>query len=155
MAKDFQTLVLGIRGISLKMRQLREKYRSNSDITKFNERQIFILERIEEYKEISPKEILGYFPGIAPSTITADLKLLQKYDLVERKWSPEDQRKHLVALTSKGKSLAKEIHSHQIATYKPLHRALKGSESQLEVLLDVVNKANEELDKELASFAKG
>ena len=152
MAKHFEVLILGIRGISLKMRQLREKLKANSEISRFNDRQIFILERMQEHKKISPREIIGYFPGIAPSTITADLKLFQENGIVEKNFSTEDQRVHLVTLTRKGEEFAEEINKYQIETYKPLHRALKKSEAQFEVLIDVVKAANDELNKELENF---
>ena|GEM_PF-6340497 len=152
METDIEALMSGIRFLSLKMKRLRELHRAESELANLGTRQLELLEQIAKNREMTPSDIQKYFPRTAPSTISADIALLENKGWIVRRLAVKDKRVHLVALTETGLEIAAENATHQEMTYGPLVKGLRRSKEHVRAVMDVVARVNDELDQELASL---
>ncbi|MBT3991945.1 MAG: MarR family transcriptional regulator [Rhodospirillaceae bacterium] len=107
-------------------------------ITEFDitTQQLATLMRLQEQGEVSQNN-LGRKLDMKPATIHGIAKRLEKRGLIASRRSPEDQRLILVALTSVGQKLAKELRQYsEAASAKTMTPLNKSEQKTLKSLLD-------------------
>ena len=139
--KDKDYLLNQIVNLSFKMRILKERNSSNK--FKVKERDILILEIIEQSPGITGGEISSIFKGLSPSTISVDLKNLRQNGFVSKSIDFDDERKFCFNLKSKGASLVKEVRELRMKMFQPITGALSDDSEELRIICDFVDRTIE------------
>ena len=138
-----------MRTLSIKMRIFRARLGGDSDIAKLNDRQLLMLEMLAEQKQMSINQLGQFFKGVSQSAISIDIKSLRLKKLVQKKFSPADDRIHLIELTRTGRKKVEEIQQASIASYSPLTKALGSNLKEMAVFNSILDRIINELDKTL------
>jgi DNA-binding MarR family transcriptional regulator len=139
-----------IRALNTKMRIFRARLGGDSDIAKLNDRQLLMLEMLDSQKQMSIGQLGQSFKGVSQSAISIDIKSLRLKKLVQKKFSPADDRIHLIELTRTGKKKVEEIQQQALDSYLPLTNAIgKTNLKELDVFNSIVDRIINELDKML------
>ena len=80
---------------------------------KFTKRQIYILYVLDNYSNI-PQEKIASILDFKEVTITREINILEKNNLISRKIDQNDKRKKLVNITSRGKEALDKINLNKL-----------------------------------------
>ena len=136
--------------ISLQMRLLRAAEEADTSLEELTEREILILELLNERGKMSISDVANSFARVAPSTISITLtKLWRDRGLVSKAIDPSNQRVTTVELTDKGIDTVEQIKRGRAERFRILIDALGLKEQEYEVLTSIMVRAISYLDKML------
>ena len=140
----------GIREISLRMRLLRAMQEERSHSDDLTERDVMILELLNERGRMTVSQIAAADPNVSDSTISTNVtRLWRDKKMVSKTISPENQRITVVELTDKGKKAIELVNKQRAERFQALFEAIKVSDDEKQVLIRILNRANAFFDKYL------
>lgn len=144
-------ILAAIGQLSVKMRLLKAVQSANSAAAELKDREILILELLASQGAMNVTELCKFFPGVAQSTISNDIKNLRiSKGFVAKRFGDQDERVHIVELTPEGSEKVDEIKEQRIQLYIPLQEAIGGDESEIAILRRIVFAAIEKIDFEFS-----
>jgi len=144
--------ILSIIGqLSVKMRILKAVQSANTEVGELKDREILILELLATQGAISVSELCRFFPGVAQSTISNDIKNLRtSKGFIEKRFGDKDERVHMIELTPKGFEKVNEVKEKRIKLYIPLKDAIGEDKKEIALLRRIVTTAIKKVDNELS-----
>ena len=140
----------GIHEISLRMRLIRAMQEEKSHSEDLTERDVMILELLNEQGRMTVSQIAAADPNVSDSTISTNVtKLWRDKKMVSKTISPENQRITVVELTDKGKKAVELVNKQRAERFQALFEAIKVSDDEKQVLIRILNRANAFFDKYL------
>lgn len=147
MGPDLEKAILEL---SLKMRLLKAVQEENSPSENLTERDIMILQLLNERGKMSVSQIAAADPNASDSTISTNItKLWRDRNLVSKTISPKNQRTTIVELTEKGKKEIEIINKQRAERFNTLFHAINVTDDEKQVLLKIVKRAIPFFDKHL------
>jgi DNA-binding MarR family transcriptional regulator len=147
MGPDLEKAILEV---SLRMRLLKAMQEDESPSEGLNERDVMILQLLNERGKMTVSEIAAATPNASDSTISTDVtKLWRNKKMVSKTISPENQRTTIVELTDEGKKAIELVNKQRAERFRTLFHALKVTDGEKEVLLKILNRAIPFFDKHL------
>lgn len=132
--------------LSLRMRLLR----AMQEDTALSERDIMILEVLNQQGVMTVSRITAAIPAVSDSTISTTItKLWRDKKMVTKTISPENQRSTIVELTEKGKKAIEVLNKQRAERFKTLFQAIEVTDDEKQVFLNVLNRAIPFFDKHL------
>lgn len=139
-----------IDAISLQMRLLRAAEEADTSLEELTEREILILELLNERGKMSISDVANSFARVAPSTISITLtKLWRDKEQVSKAIDPSNQRVTTVELTDKGIDTVEQIKRGRAERLRILIDALGLNEQEHEVFKSIVARAVNYLNRML------
>jgi DNA-binding MarR family transcriptional regulator len=136
--------------ISLRMRLLKAAEEANTPLDDLTDREVLILELLNERGKLSVSEITAAFSKVAASTISVTItKLWRGKGLVEKAIDPGNQRVTTVALSAKGEEAVAAIKRGRAEPYRTLIRALAMESEDHDLLKSIISRAIEHFDQQL------
>lgn len=136
--------------ISLRMRLIKAAEEANTPLDDLTDREVLILELLNERGKLSISEIAAAFSRVAASTISVTItKLWRGKGLVVKTIPPGNQRVTTVELSAKGKEAVAAIKRGRAERYRTLIRALDMEAEEHELLKSIVARAVEHFDQRL------
>ena len=150
---DFKIISEKVGRLSSKMRLLKALQSAGSETSELKDREILLLELLGSQGPVTVTVIRKYFPNIAASTISADLKKL-RIDLgyIKKRLGIEDERTHLVELTPKGLEKVREISEKRLQMFKPIATSFQERPNALDVISDFLDLAVSKVDQALGEY---
>ena len=140
----------GIHEISLRMRLLRAMQQEKSYLEDLTERDERILGLLAERGRMTVSQIAAAEPNVSSSTISTGItRLWRDKKMLSKTVSPENQRTTIVELTEKGKQTVELINKQRAERFQLLFDAIKVTDDEKEVLIEVLNRAIAFFDKHL------
>jgi DNA-binding MarR family transcriptional regulator len=147
MGPDLEKAILEI---SLKMRLLKAMQEDESPSENLTERDVMILQLLNDQGKMTVSQIAAANPNISDSTISTNItKLWREKQMVSKTISPENQRTTIVELTDKGKKAIEIINKQRAERFRTLFHALEVTDGEKDVLLKILNRAIPFFDKYL------
>ncbi len=147
MGPDLERAILEI---SLRMRLLKAVQEEKSPAEALIERDVMILELLNERGKMTVSEIAASAPSASDSTISTTItKLWRDREMVSKTISPENQRTTVVELTDKGKKAIEVINKQRAERFKALFQAIEVTDNEKQVFLNILNRAIPFFDKYL------
>lgn len=144
-------LVDVISQLSLRMRLIKSLQEEKSSSTELSDRDMLLLEMIDRAGTMTISQITALHPGVSDSTIsTAITRLWRDKKLVSKNISPENQRVTNVELTEGGKKELEIYEAHQAVRNKVLLKAMQISDTEGQMLLEIISRAINVFDSHLA-----
>lgn len=144
-------LVKAISELSLRMRLIKSMQEEKSSSTDLTDREILLLELLEKAGTMTVSQIAALHPNVSESTISTTItRLWRDRKVVSKTISPENQRVTNVELTEKGKIELEVFASHQAVRYKALLKAMQISETEGQMLFEIMSRAVKVFDSHLA-----
>lgn len=136
--------------ISVRMRLLRAAEEADTSLEELSEREVLILELLNERGKITISDVANAFARVAPSTISITLtKLWRDKGLVSKAIDPENQRVTTVELSGKGIEMVEQIKRGRAERYRILMKALGMNDHESEVLKSIISRAVRYMDKKM------
>ena len=137
-----------IQELSLRMRLIRAAQEETLPEHTLTERDILILELLNDRGPMAVSEIAKAYPNASDSTISTNItKLWRKMEMVSKTISPENQRTTIVELTEKGKQAIGLCNKQRAVRFKALFEAINVTDNEKQVLLNVIGRAIPFFDK--------
>ncbi len=134
--------------LSLRVRLLKaiqEEKSSSGDLT---ERDLMILELLNEQGPMTVSEIAAAEPNTSNSTISTNVtKLWRDKEMVSKTISPENQRSTIVELTDKGRKAIEVYNQLRTERFQALFDAIKVTDDEKQILLNILARAIASFDK--------
>jgi DNA-binding MarR family transcriptional regulator len=135
-------LTKAIHEISLRMRLLRAVQEEKSSAEGLTERDVIILELLNERGKMTISQIAQAYPAISDSTISTNITRLWRDDkMVSKTISPENQRTTIVELTEKGKKAIELIKAQRAERYQTLFNAINVTSDEKVVFTRILTRA--------------
>ena len=136
--------------LSLKMRLLKALQEDKSPSENLTERDVMILQLLNERDKMTVSQIAAADPSASDSTISTNItKLWRDKKLVSKTISPENQRTTIVELTDKGKKAIELANQQRAERFKTLFQAIEVTDDEKQVLLNILTRAIAFFDKHL------
>ncbi len=150
-----KSLMEAIGELSVKMRLVRARHEAGSDTEDLRDREVLLLELLNDRGKASVSEVCRFFPGVGQSTISTDItRLWRDRGLVSKVLDPTDQRSHTVELTEEGQQKVAEIKERRAKVFGALADLLGTDPGELAVLKRVVERAIAGLDRKLSEVTR-
>jgi len=147
MGPDLEKAILEI---SLKMRLLKAMQEDKSPLENLTERDVMILQLLNERGKMTVSQIAAADPSASDSTISTNItKLWRDRKMVSKTISPENQRTTIVELTEKGKKAIEIINKQRSERFNTLFHAINVTDDEKHVLLNIVTRAIAFFDRHL------
>lgn len=135
-------LTKAIHEISLRMRLIRAGQEDKSASEGLTERDIIILELLNERGKMTISQIAQAYPSISDSTISTNVTRLWRDDkMVSKTISPENQRTTIVELTDKGRKAIGLVKQQRAERYQTLFTAINVTADEKEVFTKILTRA--------------
>lgn len=135
-------LIKAIHDISLRMRLLRAVQEEKSSAQGLTERDVIILELLDERGKMTISQIAQAYPAISDSTISTNItKLWRDNKMVSKTISPENQRTTIVELTEEGKKAIGLIKTQRAERYQTLFAAINVTDDEKAVFTRILTRA--------------
>ena len=113
-----------------------------SELEGLAERNIMILEILNQQGQMTVTQIAEAFPYAGESTIsTAITRLWRDRELVSKKRDDQNQRTRIIELTDKGKKVIEELYKQRAEKFQVLFETIKITEEERQVLLKILTRA--------------
>jgi DNA-binding MarR family transcriptional regulator len=143
-------LTKAIHEISLRMRLLRAGQEDKSASEGLTERDVIIIELLNERGKMTISQIAQAYPTISDSTISTNVtRLWRDNKMVSKTISPENQRTTIVELTDKGKKAIEHVKRQRAERYQTLFDAINVTDGEKEVFTKILTRAIAFFDKYL------
>ncbi|MDY6862254.1 MAG: winged helix DNA-binding protein [Thermodesulfobacteriota bacterium] len=143
-------LELAINKISFRMRLLRAMQEDNAYTDGLTERDIMILDLLNERGKMTVSEISSAGLNVSDSTISVNVsKLWREKQMVSKTISPENQRTTIVELTDKGRKAVETYRRQHAERFKTLFQAINVTDDEQGVLMQVLSRAIQYFDEYL------
>jgi len=143
-------LTKAIHEISLRMRLLRAIQEDNSSSEGLTERDVMILELLNQRDKMTVSQIADAIPGASDSTISTDItKLWRDRKMVSKTISPENQRTTIVELTDKGREALEVVKKQRAERFQTLFNAIDVTDGEKQVIIKVLTRAINFFDRHL------
>ena len=143
-------LTKAIHEISLRMRLLRAAQEEKSSAEGLTERDVIILELLNERGRMTISQIAQAYPTISDSTISTNItRLWRDNKMVSKTISPENQRTTIVELTEEGKKAIELIKAQRAERYQTLFNAINVTSDEKVVFTRILTRAIAFFDKYL------
>jgi len=129
-----------IHEISLRMRLLRSR-QEDTGSESLTDREIMLLELLDEHGKMTVSQIAVSYPGVSESTISTGVTKLWRDKLVSKTINPENQRVTIVALTEKGKKTLAVVKRQRAERFNALFHAIETTDDEKQVFLRVLTRA--------------
>jgi DNA-binding MarR family transcriptional regulator len=147
MGPDLEKAILEL---SLKMRLLKVVQEENSPSENLTERDVMILQLLNERGKMTVSQIAVADPSASDSTISTNItKLWRDKNLVSKTISPKNQRTTIVELTEKGKEEIELINKQRAERFNTLFHAINVTDDEKQVLLKIIKRTIPFFDKHL------
>ncbi len=147
MPKD---IAKGVRDLTFRMRLLKAMQEDQVEEDNLSERELLILELLNEKGEMPVSQVAAADPGASESTTSNTItKLWRDKKMVTKTISPENQRTTIVGLTEKGRKTIEVFNKQRDERFKTLFEAINVTDGEKEALLNVLRRATEFFDKHL------
>ena len=147
-------LLNAIQELSTRMRLLKVMQEDKSSINDLSDREIMILGLLSHHSEMSVSQIAAADPTASESTISTTItKLWRDKKMVSKNISPESQRVTIVTLTDHGKEALDTVMQQRSDRFKALIKALKVTEHERDVLIDVCTRSVKFMDSHFGQSA--
>ncbi len=95
-----------VQELSMRMRLIRWMQEQNGSTQDVTEREVLLLQVVNEKGRTRVTEIASVYPTVSESTISTDLtRLWRDKGLIDKTINPKNQRQTIVELTDKGKTV--------------------------------------------------
>jgi DNA-binding MarR family transcriptional regulator len=147
MGPDLEKAILEI---SLRMRLLKAMQEDTSPSEGLTERDVMILELLNEHGKMTVSQIAAANPNASEGTISTNItKLWRDGEMVSKTISPENQRTTVVELTEKGKKAIELVNKQRAERFKTLFQAIEVTDEEKQVFLNILSRAIPFFDKHL------
>jgi DNA-binding MarR family transcriptional regulator len=147
MPKD---IAKGVRDLTFRMRLLKAIQEEQMDEENLSERELLILELLNEKGEMTVSQVAAADGGACDSTISNTItKLWRDKKMVTKTISPENQRTTIIGLTDKGRKTIEIFNQQRDERFKTLFEAINVTDGEKEVLLSVLHRATNFFDRHL------
>ena len=145
-----------IRELSMRMRQIKAMQEDKSHMDQLSDRDAMILSLLNERGKMTVSQIAAADPTASESTISTTItRLWRDNKMVSKTRSPESQRVTIVELTEKGKETLEIIMKQRSERFKSLFEAIRVTDEEKQVLIDVCTRAVTFMDKHLITDDSG
>lgn len=136
--------------ISLRMRLFKAAEEAGTPLDDLTDREVLILELLNERGKLNISEIAAAFSRVATSTISVTItKLWRGKGLVVKAIDPGNQRATTVELSAKGVAAVAAIKKGRAERYRELVQALGIEAKEHELLKSIIARAVEHFDQRL------
>ena len=142
-----KSLEKAIRGLSMRMRQLKAVQEDQAYTDELSDREAMILGMLHDRGKMSVSQIASAEATVSESTISTTItKLWRNKKMVSKMVSPESQRVTIVELTEKGRQTIEIIIKQRTERFKSLLKAIQVTDGEKQVLIDVCTRAVKFMD---------
>ena len=139
-----------VQELGLRMRLISWMQEQNGSTEDVSEREVLLLQVINEKGRMRVTEIAAIYPTVSESTISTDLtRLWRDKGLIDKTINPKNQRQTFVKLTEKGKEVLEGVMKTRTAAYNALFHALQVSDDERQVLIRICKRAVQFMDEHL------
>ena len=143
-------LTKAIHEITLRMRLLRAIQEDKSSSEGLTERDVMILELLNERGKMTVSQIVEATPSASDSTISTNVtKLWRDRKMVSKTIDPENQRTTIVELTDKGMKAIEVVKKQRAERFQTLFNAIDVTDDEKQVIIKVLSRAMAFFDKNL------
>ena len=151
-----KSLEKAIRGLSMRMRQLKAVQEDQAYTDELSDREAMILGMLHDRGKMSVSQIASAEATVSESTISTTItKLWRNKKMVSKMVSPESQRVTIVELTEKGRQTIEIIIKQRTERFKSLLKAIQVTDGEKQVLIDVCTRAVKFMDSRFGLNDKG
>lgn len=136
----------GIEQLSLQVRLFSEHTKRKQGLDQLTEREIVLLEFLENKGEASFSELAGFFKKVSPSTVSNMLKKLHSKKLVSRREAPDDLRSTIFGLTAKGRHFMEPIRQEKAELSRIIFESLQLTPEEINSTIKVIERAIKNFD---------
>ncbi len=148
-------LVETIMNLSTTMLRLKASQEENIPPASVSDREYIILKQLKEKGQLSISDIADAAKSVSYSTISTDVtKLWREKKMVEKNIDPDNQRVTLVKINDAGLEVVSTVEQQRGKRINILETALNVNEHERQILIDVVTRAIEYLNKTLENTSK-
>jgi len=140
----------GIRDLTFRMRLFKAGQEEQLDGENLSERELLILELLNEKGDMMVSQISAADPTASDSTISSIItRLWRDKKMVTKTISPENQRTTIIGLTDKGRETIEVFNKQRDERFAALFEAIDVTGGEKEVLLNIFSRAIKFFDKRL------
>ena len=128
--------------INFQLHQFAAVQQEISELEGLAERDIMILEILNQQRQMTVTQIAEAFPYASESTIsTAITRLWREREFVSKKRDYQNQRTRIIELTDKGKKAIEELYKQRAKKFQVLFETIQITEEERQVLLKILTRA--------------
>ena len=128
--------------IDFQLHQFSPVQQDISELEGLVERDIMIIEILNQQGQMTVTQIAEAFPCASESTIsTAITGLWRERELVSKKRDDQNQRTRIIELTDKGKKAIEELYKQRANKFQVLFETIQITEEERQILLKILTRA--------------